>query len=469
MRIFTWILVILITCFGCKEDQNEKYAYLGGQIINPRNNFVVLSKNEEVLDTVLLDGYNRFLYKIDSLQEGMYTFKHGDEFQMVLLEPKDSVLLRLNTLDFDESLVYTGLGAKKNNYFTNEFLQNEIEEKKVWKYCQLDPKSYEQRIESIKTKKTDQLKAFQSKHPTSEYFNKIAQANIDYNYYFNKEIYPFVHYGKNKHDILESLPSDFYSYRKKINYNDDMLKDYFTYISFLRTHISNLGLQKHVKHSKDNFMADYSCYTLDKLNFIDSLITNKAIKQSLLHYYTINALTKSKSIEDRESVLESFLEKSEDELMNSRMKKYVASMSKLKPGTPIPDLTIKDFTNNSHYVSDLINKTSVLYFWSHTNYNHFKESHNEINKLKIKYPEVAFISINTDGYDWETVKQTLKKNNFSIQNEYIFENPEMARESLALYPLTKVIILDKDKNIVESNANIFDKYFEEELLGAINR
>lgn len=469
MKLHIWFLAIIIIFFGCKDDSKNNYAYFGGQIINPKNNFVVFFKNEKVLDTVALDGYNRFIYKIDSLQEGMYTFKHGDEFQMVLLEPNDSIMLRLNTLDFDESLVFTGVGAKKNNYFTNEFLQNEIEEKKVFKFCQLDPKTYETRIESIRIKKEKQLEDFKSKYPTSHNFNRIAKANIDYNYYFNKEIYPFVHYGKNKEKILASLPSGFYDYRKKINYNDEMLKDYFTYKSFLRTHISNLSLEKHLNHSDKNYVEDYSCYTIDKLAIIDSLISNKSIKNDILYHYTVNALTKCDSHESLDDVLASYMAKSDDEEMKMMVKKYAASINRLKPGNSLPDINIMDFSGNKKSISNITNNTKIIYFWSHTNYNHFRESHNKIKELKIKYPEVDFISINIDDYPLETTKKTLLKNYFPLEMEYRFENPMIAKETLAIYPINKTLILDQKGKIIESKANIFNMNFEEVLLGALNQ
>ena len=143
MKLYIGILLIAFTLIGCKKDNNssqDNYAYIGGQIINPKNNFVVITKSETTLDTIILDGNNRFLFKINDLEQGLYTFRHGDEFQMILLEPSDSIIFRLNTLDFDESLVYTGKGDKKNNYFINEFLQNE---KKVGSARQVDHPEYQ--------------------------------------------------------------------------------------------------------------------------------------------------------------------------------------------------------------------------------------------------------------------------------------------------------------------------------------
>ena len=142
MKFYLSFLFILITFLSCKNDSNRvavNYAYIGGEIINPNTNYIVLSKDKIIIDTIKLDGRNRFLYKVKNLDEGIYTFRHGGEFQMILIEPADSLLFRLNTLDFDESLVFTGEGDKKNNYLINEFLQNEKEERHIVRLCQLKP------------------------------------------------------------------------------------------------------------------------------------------------------------------------------------------------------------------------------------------------------------------------------------------------------------------------------------------
>ena len=216
MKLYFLGLITLLTLFNCKKDGNnseDNYAYLGGEIMNPNSDFVVLSRAEEVIDTILLDHKNRFIYKINDLKEGLYTFYHGGEIQMVFLEPKDSLLFRLNTLEFDESPVFIGIGDKKNNYLINEFLENEIQEKKIFKFSQLNPNTYERRVDSLKALKLDKLNTFTTKYGSSPLFDKIANANINYAYYASKEVYPFVHHGDNKSQILKSLPKDFYNYR----------------------------------------------------------------------------------------------------------------------------------------------------------------------------------------------------------------------------------------------------------------
>jgi hypothetical protein len=472
MKLYIGILLIAVTLIGCKKDNHssqDNYAYIGGQIINPKNNFVVITKSETTLDTIILDGNNRFLFKINDLEQGLYTFRHGDEFQMVLLEPSDSIIFRLNTLDFDESLVYTGKGDKKNNYFINEFLQNEKKEKEVFKLCQLDPEAFEKRIEELKDQKLDYLDRFKNKHETSSLFNKVAHANIDYSHYFNKEIYPFVHYGKNKADILESLPDNFYAYRQNVNYNDDFLKDYFSYQSFLKSNFNNLALKEHLGHAKNGkFNGKSVCFTLDKLKIIDSLVDNVSIKNELLYHYTINFLTKNKSEECSDAVLKSFLAKSESDKNNTQIKHYASSIYRLKRGNKLPEISVVDCDNKEQDINAVISSTTVLCFWSHSIYGHFKDTHKKLKELEVKYPEVTFITINVDDYNLEMITKTLKRNHLSFDNKYQFKDHKKAREVLAIYPMTKAIIIDKHKKIFDSNTNIFYSDFEEQLLGLLN-
>ena len=118
-------ILILTLIISCTTTNNKSTIYFGGEIINPKSKYVVLLKDNNVIDTLTLNNQNRYIEKFKSLKEGLYTFKHGNEFQYIYLEPGDSILLRLNTWDFDESLVFTGKGSSKNEFLINLFLQNE--------------------------------------------------------------------------------------------------------------------------------------------------------------------------------------------------------------------------------------------------------------------------------------------------------------------------------------------------------
>lgn len=473
MKLYFSIILTLLTLLSCKEDKSGSeinYAYIGGEIINPTTNYVVLLKSEATIDTIKLDGRNRFSYKVYDLEEGLYSFRHGYEYQMILLEPQDSILFRLNTLDFDESLVFTGKGAKKNNYLINEFLENEIEEKYIFKLCQLTPTIYQNLIDSLRTIKIKKFNTFKSKYETSPLFEKMAQANIDYSYYSNKEVYPFVHYGKNKDAILKSLPEDFYDYRKNIDYNDDFSIHYYKYNKFLKYSFSNISLKEHNAHSDDKHFNRYSlCYNLDRLKLIDSLVTNTSVKDELLYEFAMSYISKNKNVENNNVILESYLSKTKSEKGKKKMTSFTNSLNNLKDGSNLPSIKLIDYDNVEFDINSIIDATTVISFWSHMFHKHFKDNHKKIKELKLKYPEVVFITINIDDYGLEKTKKSLKRNRFVFKNEYVFKNPEEATKMLAIHPMTKAIIIDKNKKIVNSRTNIFSIKFEKQLLGLINR
>ncbi|MBT8271853.1 MAG: hypothetical protein KJO25_07405, partial [Bacteroidia bacterium] len=113
MKRILALTLILSTLLACSNKNLIcGTAYFGGEIINPNNDHLILYDSNVPKDTLYLDANNRFSYKLENLNPGLYSFVHGGEYQVVLIEPNDSIMIRLNTYDFDESLVFSGRGAK---------------------------------------------------------------------------------------------------------------------------------------------------------------------------------------------------------------------------------------------------------------------------------------------------------------------------------------------------------------------
>lgn len=467
------LLLTLLSIFSCKTDSKideGDVAYLGGEIINPSNNIVVIYKGKEPLDTLTLDSNNRFMYKFTHLEPGLYTFHHGTDIQMVLMEPNDSIMARLNTIDFDESLVYTGTGAKKNNYLIDMFLESEKEDQTVLKYCQFKALDFEKRLDSLRNSKLERLEEFSSKNTFSPLFETIAKANIDYNYYLSKEVYPFAFYSKDEISNINSLPDNFYDYRKGIDYNNDVLKDYFPYYEFLKYHFRNLAFTEFYEKTHDSIFNYKSVdYNLIKMNLIDSLVQNKSLKNSLLADTAYRFFNSGTSSQENSQILDRFLELSTDQYQKERSVSYANTLKNLEAGNLLPNLKVIDAKNQVQDIHGLINKPTVIYFWSYTIKRHFKDSHLKIAELQKKYPEVNFLSVNINNGDPEFWSSSLEQNGFSKINEYRFENPDSAKDAWALYPINKVILTNKKGIIENSNANMFSIHFEEQLLGLISR
>ncbi|WP_258931966.1 hypothetical protein [Flavobacterium oreochromis] len=122
--LFFSIVSLFLFIISCNEEKGEM-VYFGGEIINPNSKFLYLCKDDKVIDTIELDDNNRFLVQYDTLTTGMYTFRHEPEYQYMYVDKGDSLMIRLNAQEFDNSLTFCGRGDEKNNFLIELFLKNE--------------------------------------------------------------------------------------------------------------------------------------------------------------------------------------------------------------------------------------------------------------------------------------------------------------------------------------------------------
>ena len=278
LLLILFIITGLISC-NSKSDSSCGSAFIGGQIVNPVNDHLILYDDSTPIDTLYLDKDNRFSYEIETLSPGLHGVIHGGEYQVIVLEPNDSIMLRLNTLDFDKSLVFTGKGSKKNNYLINLYNDFAAEDKLVYDISKLEPEQFLVTIDSLKNQKLKNLNLFTSKYESSVLFKKIALAHINYGYSTHKEAYPFRYFGRHKLINKSNLPANFYDFRAEIDYNEDILKDFYPYYSFLFLHFNNLALERYVEITRDSiFNKNSIIYNMNKLDLMEEHVENEDIK-----------------------------------------------------------------------------------------------------------------------------------------------------------------------------------------------
>ena len=457
---FLWIFLF----WSCNDSLNENagVAYLGGEIINPKSEIVVVfNKDNSVSDTIKLDANNRFIHKLENVSPSVYSFFHGGEYQLVILEPNDSIMLRLNTFDF-KSLVFTGNGARKNDYLIKTYLDNEERRQALPKYSQKDPEVFDSIMKSMHDKDLKALNTFIAKKDISDFAKKIIKSNIDYHYYANREIYPFIYFGNNKLVHVMDLPENFYGYRKYVDYNDVELSEVYDYNRFISSHIDNLALndyyKKQIYHS--TFDRNELNYNLAKLDLIDSLVNVDEIKNRMLKFKARYFINHSGSNDEVSAMLNHFMEKSTSEDDKIYLQNHVASIKKLRPGELLPDFKLININNEVVDILSLIDKPTLIYFWSSNNIQHYRNSHYRVKELRDKFPGMSFMSINTNDNSYSYWKEIFDKYKFTLQDEYRFENPQKTLKTLAVNYVNKGIIVDENAHIVLPNVNIFNDDFE---------
>ena len=463
-RIILFFLV-LASLSSCNSEENEcETAYFGGEIVNPNAEYVVLYDSQSVIDTLYLDNNNRFSYTFGSINSGLHSFIHGGEYQAVIIEPNDSILLRLNTYDFDESLVFTGKGAKKNNFLIDLFLTIESDDKTFYNFSKLEPEVFEEKLDSARFGRLKEVNTFTTRYESSSLFKHIAESSVNFNYYANKELYPFRHFGSNKLKLYKELPESFYSYRSAINFDEKGMEDFYSYYNFLFHLFNNLALDDYFSNTDNNYFNRMSIdYNLTKLKLMNNMVKNDAVRNNLLKYATRNYLSNCMSEKDCDAMYDSFMEKNTDDDNHAYIDNLYSTLKYLKPGNSFPHVNVIDKQNKKKSFSKIIKKPTVIYFWSKVSKSHFVESHNKVKALENEYPDIDFVCVNINDLSNKLWKKTLKDNNFSFKNEYRFENAEKAKQVLAIHYINKVFVLN-DKGIIQSsNSNLFDRKFNKLL------
>ncbi|MCF6351339.1 MAG: peroxiredoxin family protein [Flavobacteriaceae bacterium] len=449
------LFLLLIIVFSCNTAPKNNTTYFVGQIVNPKEISIHLFKGENEISLTQLSAVNKFNFTLDNLTAGLYTFSHGVEFQYLYLEPNDSIIMRLNTWDFDESLVFSGAGAEKNNYLIQLFLKNEAEEKLFYPFYKLDEVAFTKKTDSLVNIKLNHYNKFKKHTKVSSAFNELVQKAIYYPIYSIKEKY--VENYKRYHKLKKSKPlsNHFYAYRKNIDINDSRFLNYYAYSNYIGNYLLNIAAK--IKE-KDNSQR-LSVIVLEQVN---QKIKNESLKNTMLHHAIINCLLdKNCHIEDKEKAKRIFYENCTDKKKVNTIKKMVNSLELLKKGSTFPSLNAINSENKNIFLDDLkSNQKLVLYFWP----KEPKRIHNmakRVNYLSHRHENIQFIGLDNqlDNKVWKT---HIKTNKLPIKNQY--QLVDTTKNKWFTNEIPRAIILDKNGIIQNDFTYLSHRNFEKILL-----
>ena len=446
-----YTLLILVAFTSCNNSNTNDATYFGGEIINPKDNFVLLYKDDILLDSIFLDNKNRFTYVFNDFTPGLYHFKHK-EYQYVYIEPKDSIILRLNTLDFDESLTFSGKGAHKNNFLINTFLTNENHIKKSNILFKRTPKKFSTILTSELNQRINNLNKYKERYLFSDSFTSIANAHIKYHYYTLKERYPFQ--NKEQSDSINDI--SFYSHRKNIDLEKNNLGSFYPYYEYLYSLIDNLSLNKIDTNFNNKYVADYST----EISVIDSLFENNELKNQILKNTTLDYLKGIKCEKDAKIIYDKFNSINTNSENKEKITTLVETIECLSVGKKLPEfkVVLNSSDKTISFKSTLKKKSTVVYFWSSKYPRHIKSVQNKIKFYKNTDFNFIGISLDKDKKNWETYSKM-----FDFNYNYTLENPIETRKKLLIQNINKIYVINEKTEILSSNLNIFDPLFNTKL------
>ncbi len=457
---FILLSILLTSMTSCKDGMigGNHEAYFGGEIENPKNNFIVFMKNDKVIDTFYLDKDNRFFHKFDSLKPGLYSFKDESEYQYVFFDKNDSIMIRLNSNDFDNTLMFCGRGDEKNNFMMELFLKDNNLKNNMFEVYAKDEKFFSKYIDSSYQNTTKLYNKRKSFINWSEDFDEIAKANIELNYAYKKEIFPIVHEFKTGNSIKTTLPKSYYKYRNKINVNQPNLLYYSPFINYMTSMLNNIVLTDCKGHLDDMSLEN----NIKKLQIADTLIKDKRVKNLVINNIANMYLLTDQCSINNEKFFNLYSKMVSDEKMKSKVIQTANNIKKLKSNNILPDVSLLDMNKKSVKIKDLITKKTIIYFWNKQSDSHSFYSHKKVVELKAKYPEIQFIAININNSQEDWLKE-IKAKNFTNSIELRATDFEELKDKWVINKVYRTMIINKNGTINDAFVSLFDANFENYL------
>ena len=298
------ILLILLLFFSCKSDNTTVFS---GKILNNTSDFISIYKDNNMIYESVVDVDGLFNITIDTITSGLYTFYHEPEFQYIIIDENDNLQIRLNTLDFDESLVYTGKGSSKNNFLMDVFLRSEKDELEINSKLDLAFDIFKNLVDSLYNKQMNYFKMFKENNILSNSSKEIINTAILYPYISKFHSYII------RNNIEEEIQKDlFINYQNEISYDLDALAYFKPYIDFLYLHIyNNVKIKKDYENSLD--------FNIQRLLYTDKIIKSKLVKSRVLRFHAFGFILQRQDDVKNKTFLKAFFEISKDKKVNEEI------------------------------------------------------------------------------------------------------------------------------------------------------
>ncbi|MGA0896408.1 MAG: TlpA family protein disulfide reductase [Flavobacteriaceae bacterium] len=445
---------LLVSCESSKKQRSG--IFLGGQIVNPSSRTVTLYQGANVVETLELDENLRFNKQFDSLPSGIYKLEHLPEYQTLLMEENDSILVRINATAFDESIVFSGTGASKNNFLVELHLKQEAENRFLSSKYSSSKKEFKELIDSLLMEKKTMWIQMDSLNSLSPIAQKVTQAAYIYPYANIRERYALLR-GTQWTTEEDSL---FFNFRRYLNYGDTDLAFFDPYVNYLLNFISQKALQSGESYFQVRQTTDFN---IRRLEVLDKEIKGKLLRNSLARVIAVEEILTFENHDQHELFLQYYSTVNSSPAYFAEVLTLHSDISKMEAGKPLPKVQLQNSKRATVNSAALANGSpTVLYFWSQTQMNHYRNTLERVKQLQIKHPSIRFIGICIQPFN-AMVDQVQKMMEVEPENQYALIDFEKASKAWVLTLLNKAIIIDPKGNVVEGFGNFSEGAFEKLL------
>ena len=458
LRISKLILSTFIFLFliSCNQENFKEDFYLGGEIINPSSRFVSFYYNNVKIDSIELNSENKFFKKIENINPGIYRIEHLPENQNIIIEKGDSLWIRVNVEDFQESLTFSGRGSSKNNFLVDINNMDTYENEYLSQYYVEESNIFKKKIDSLMNEKLKIWELFNKSVNQKKLSTNITKSSIKYNYYNKLERYAILR-GSN---WTKRQKESYFDYRDDINLNDTDLSLFDPYVTFLMNYFNEKTLDSGKVYSYEKNNTDFN---IKKLLIIDSQIDDPYLKNNLARATAIEEILNFKNNKFHDEFIDYFSYVNSSDRYLSEIIKLYEDIKKMQTGNLLPEVSVINYQGKERLSSnELKGKKTLIYFWSQTQMDHYRRTIKRIEELKQIFPNFRFVGICIQPYT-DMVIQAQNILNLDLSDQYSFKNFEESSKNWVLTFLNKTIIIDQKSYIIDGFSNLFTNDVEKVL------
>ena len=453
-KIFLGIVILFLN--SCKEEVNDNSIFFGGQIINPTSNYLILHKNNTTIDCLLLDSKNRFKRSFNNLTPGIYKLEHIPEYQTIFLEPGDSLWVRVNAAEFKQSIVFSGRGSSKNNFLMDMEINIENENNFLSSKYSLESNLFSKIIDSLVLQKKNQWKLMDSINKLTQFAQKVTMASYVYPYGTRRERYALLR-GTNWNTSKDRV---YFNYRQFLNLEETDLAFFDPYIDYALNFLNEKSLDSSNYYFQ---IKQKTLFNIKRLQVLENKIKGRELKNNLARAIAYDEILNFDNHSEHDNFLQYYFAVNSNTKFLGEVLNLHNDIKKMYTGSSLPEIPIQNSQLDTVSSNILFNKKStVIYFWSQSQMNHYRETLKIIEEIKIDKPEYRYVGISIQPLNKMAleVNEILKQN---VDDQFAIINFKNASKKWIITILNKAIVIDNNGKIINGFANVFDSSFVNEL------
>ena len=448
MKKIYYAFMAVSLAIGCSTPEMQSVdAIVSGEITNPKNNLVrIYGGGLDVTDS--LNSDNKFVVKLDSVETGYFTFRHGNEIATVYLRPGDSLNLSLDTKKFDETIAFGGSAEAQNNYLAARVLQDD-EQMSSPELYKVEEERFLEIIDSVNQAK-EKLFETHSVNIEDNEFLSTEKTKLKLQVYNHK----FTYKGYHKYltgDTTFDVSSNFYDFISDVDVNNPSLLKVREYKSYLNNFISHKVDELSESDSTID-LSDVEGYAKANVKAIEVSIENTEVKTTLLGDMLSSYLSYL-STEYAESLISKINEWDTKQEFAPAINEKWERLKLVAPGVMSPDFNYVTNTGDSVSLSDYRGKLVYIDVWATWCGPCLRElPHLEEMQEEMKDMDVVFMSISIDDTPEPWAKMVEEKEMKGVQ---VYAqgawNSSFAKDYV-IQAIPRFILIDKEGKIITSNA-----------------